>query len=167
MIKSVALLLLSVAVFVAAALWSAARLPLEGVAVHVDSHGAVNGYASRAQVIALYVTLGGVVAGLAVAVLVAARWLPVRLMNVPHKDHWSQEQRLPLLRRMLVRDVAVLFGLALLGCSCLPVEITRLTLDPAGHNQVWLPLVGGALMLTLFAYIAWMVIARYRPGADR
>jgi hypothetical protein len=166
MIRAAAVLLVSAAVFAAAVLWAAARLPLEGVAVHVDAHGAVNGFTTRPQAVRYIVTLGSVLAGIAVVTLVAVRWLPVRLVNVPHKAYWREPRRVPLLRRMLVRDVAVVFSLPLLGLSCLPVEVTLLTLDPTGHNQVWLPVVGGVLMLALFAYIAWMIIARYRPGAD-
>lgn len=166
MIRALALLLAGGAVFAAAVLWAASRLPIDGVAVHVDAHGAVNGYATRQQAIALFATIGVVLAGLAVVTVSAVRWLPVRLVNVPHKDYWSEPGRVPLLRSMLVWDVAVLFGLTLLGMSYLPVEVTLLTRDPAGHNQIWLPVVGGAMMLGLFAYIAWMVISRYRPESD-
>ena len=165
MIKAPALLLVSAAVFVAAVIWAAARLPLDGVAVHVDAHGVVNGYASRRQAIALFATIGAVLIGLGVVTVAAARWLPVRLISVPHKDHWSEPERLPTFRRMMVWDVAVLFSLPLLGLSYLPVEVTLLTHDPAGHNQIWLPIVVGAMMVGLFAYVAWMVIGRYRPGA--
>ena len=164
MIRALALLLVSTAVFAAAVIWAAARLPLDGVAVHVDAHGAVNGHASRAQAVALFATIGALLAGLGLVTVAAVRWLPVRLVSVPHKDHWSVPERLPLFRRMMVWDVAVLFSLPLLGLSYLPVEVTLLTLDPAGHNQIWLPLVVGAMMVGLFAYIAWMVIGRYRPG---
>lgn len=166
MIRALALLLVGGAVFAAAVTWAAAHLPMDGVAVHVDTHGTVNGYATRPQVIALFVTIGAVLAGLGVVMVAAVRWLPARLVSVPHKDYWSEPRRVPLLRSMLVWDVAVLFSLALVGMSYLPVEVTLLTHDPAGHNQVWLPVVVGAMMLGLFAYIAWMVIGRYRPGAD-
>jgi hypothetical protein len=165
MIRALGLLLVSAAVFAATVIWAAARLPLHGVAVHVDAHGVVNGYESRAHVVVLFATIGVVLAGLGVVTVAAVRWLPVRLINVPHKDYWSEPQRLPLFRRMLVWDVAVLFSLPLLGLSYVPVEVTLLTLDPAGHNQIWLPVVVGVMMVGLFAYIAWMVIARYRPGA--
>jgi hypothetical protein len=165
MIRALGLLLVSAAVFAATVIWAAARLPLDGVAVHVDAHGVVNGYESRAHAVVLFATIGAVLAGLGVVTVAAVRWLPVRLINVPHKDYWSEPQRLPSFRRMLVWDVAVLFSLPLLGLSYVPVEVTLLTLDPAGHNQIWLPVVVGVMMVGLFAYIAWMVIGRYRPGA--
>lgn len=159
-------LLLAAAVFAGGVAWAAGRLPVEGVAMHVDTNGAVNGYGSRVQAVALFVTVGAVLAGLGLASVTAVRWVPVRLVSMPRKEYWSEPTRLLLFRAMLVWDVAVLFSLPLLGLSYVPVEITLLTLDPAGHNQIWLPAVLGATMVGLFAYIAWMVIGRYRPGAD-
>jgi hypothetical protein len=170
MIRALALLLAGAAVFAAAVIWAATRLPIDGVAVHVDAHGVVNGYESRARAVVQFATVGAVLTGLGLVMVAAVRWLPVRwlpvrLINVPHKDHWSEPQRLPLFRRMLVWDMAVLFSLPLLGLSYLPGDVTLLTLDPAGHNQIWLPVIVGVMMVALFAYIAWMVIGRYRPGA--
>lgn len=104
MIRGLALLLVSGAVFAAAVMWAALRLPIEGVAVHVDSHGTVNGYATRAQTMTLFAAIGGWVGGLAVVTVAAVRWLPVRMVKVPRKDHWAEPARLPRLRRMMVWD---------------------------------------------------------------
>jgi len=166
MIRAVAFLLVSAAVFAFAVLWAAAHLPVDGVAVHVDVHGEVNRYASRAEALRWFTSIGVVLGGLAVTCLAAVRLLPVRLVNIPHKEYWIEPRRVPRLRSMLSWDIAVVFSLPLLGMSYLPVEVTLLTRDPAGHNQAWLPIVGGVTMLALFGHIAWMVVGRYRPGRD-
>jgi hypothetical protein len=168
--RALLLVLASAAVYVSAVAWAASRLPEDGVALHVNTEGVVNAYGSRAVAMGLFVTVGSVLIVLAMVSVASARWLPPSLINVPHKEFWTQPSRLARFRRMLCWDLAVLFSLPLLVFSYLPVDITLTTSDPVGHRQFWFVLAIGLLLLGVAAYVGWMVLRRYRPingGAER
>ena len=170
MLRALAMLAVSAAVYAAAMAWAAARLPEDGVALHVNTHGVVNSYGSRADALALFATLGLVLVGLAVVSIASVRWLPARMINVPNREYWADPSRLPGFRRMLSWDLAVLFSVPLLAFSYLPVDITLTTLDPVGHGQLWLLLAIGLMVLGMVSYVVWMVVRRDRPddtGAGR
>jgi hypothetical protein len=162
MARALLLVLASAAVYGGAVCWAVSRLPEDGVALHVDTEGVVNTYGSRADALGLFVTVGVVLIVLAVVSVASAWWIPPKMINVPHKEFWTEPAQLPRLRQMLSWDLAVLFSLPLLTFSYLPVDITLTTLDPVGHGQFWFLLAIGLLVLAVPGYLVWM-LRRYRP----
>jgi hypothetical protein len=164
MARALLLVLASAAMYVSTVAWALSRLPEDGVALHVNTGGTVNAYATRADAMGLFVTVGVVIMVLAIVSVASARWIPTTMINMPHKEFWTEPRRLPQFRRMLCWDLAVLFSLPLLVFSYLPVDITLTTLDPVGHGHFWFVLAIALLVLGVPAYVGWMVLRRYRPG---
>jgi hypothetical protein len=165
MLRAWALLAASAAVYAAAVAWAAWRLPADGVALHIGTEG-VDRVGPRLEAVAGFVNLGVVLTALAALVLGGVALLPVRWMNVPHRDYWTAPRRAPLMRRMLAWDMAVLFSLPILFAACIPVDLTLATADPSGHPPWLFPVALGLLLAGMAARIAWMAGPRYRPAPD-
>jgi hypothetical protein len=159
-------LLVGAAVYAAAVGWAAARLPADGVALHVNVRGAVDRYGSRADALILFAVVGLFLVGTCVLSVVAVRRLPARWINMPYREYWSEPDRLPRFRRMMGFDAVVLFGVLLLLLSYVPVDLTLTTLDPQRHGQAGFLVMIGVLLIAVFGYTAWMYRWRYRPGRD-
>jgi hypothetical protein len=165
--RALLLIAASAAVYAIVAGWAAAQLPAEGVAMHVNTAGEVNKHASRAGSISYFIGLGGFLLVLAVGVLCMNRWIPLRWLNIPHREYWSSPEHAPKAREMLVWDTAVIFSLPFLALSFIPVNVALSTSDPRETSALWIVVPFGVWILAMIAYIVWMMTRRYRPPAGQ
>jgi energy-converting hydrogenase Eha subunit A len=91
------------------------------------------------------------------------RWVPVRFLNIPHKEYWITPERVQAVRKMIVWDVAVIFSMPLLALSFIPVNIALVGDAPGGVSAVWLIGPMGAWLIAMACYVIWMITRRYRP----
>lgn len=155
----------SAVLYAAAVAWSAPLLPPEGVPLHFAADGTADRFGSRSEALFSQVALGAVLVGLGAALVVVVRRAPLSLVNVPHKDYWTAEERSPRFRRMLAADLAALIGTTLGLAALIPVgTAAALRSDPVGLPAVAL---WGSLALYLLVVGLWLVRLarhRYRPG---
>src|ERR1700756_562767 len=153
------------AIYTVAAWWAAARLPETGVAMHVNGAGEVDRYGTRASAINFFIGLGALVVVLAIGSVCLSRFGPLKRLNIPHKEYWTQPQRGPVVRQMIMWDMAVIFGITLLGLSSVPINIALMSSNPAGVSMLTLLVPIGAMLIAMVGYLIWMVTRRYRPKA--
>ena len=161
--RALLLIAASAAVYAAAAWWAAARLPADNVAIHVNTAGQVNKYTSYSGAVSMFIGLGGFLLGLAVVVVCVTRFTPVRWLNVPHKNYWTTPERGPIVRRMMVWDMAVIFSMPLVALAFIPIDISLTTTDPEGTSALWFFISIGLLLFGIIGYAIWMTGYRYRP----
>jgi uncharacterized membrane protein len=154
-------------VYAVAVVWSAAQVPPDGVPLHFDGSGLPTRWGTREEAVGSWAAAGGVVAAVAAAALLLVRRLPVRAINVPHREYWAAPERQHRFRRMIGRDVAVLLGVTLALLGLIPVGTVLATRS----DPVELPAV---LLLPLIGYgvgvLVWGIVVlrhRYRPDQDR
>jgi hypothetical protein len=149
-------------VYAVVAAWAASRLPAEHVAMHVNTAGKVNETTTRAGAVTFFAGMWGALLLLAVVMLCVLRWTPMRRLNVPHKDYWVTPERAPVVRQMMIWDMAVIFGMPFLALSFIPVNVLLVSQDP-GTSGLWIVVPIGIWLLAMFGYVGWMVTRRYRP----
>ncbi|HEY9248362.1 MAG TPA: DUF4019 domain-containing protein, partial [Rariglobus sp.] len=146
--------LLLVAAFAALLALTAHGLPVR-MASHFDETGRANGWMDRTP----YLLLIGVLPGFIAALLAASAWslkkLPVRLINLPHRDHWLAPERRAA--------TAASFGRWMAGPACLIVVFfAELHLTTLLANRLIPPRLESGLLLGptigfLSALMVWMV----------
>jgi hypothetical protein len=85
-------LALCLLVFLAAMGCSYAALPLR-VASHFDGSGRADGFMSRDDEIVFMGSFGILFAGFFILLTACLRWMPVELVNLPHRDYWLAPER--------------------------------------------------------------------------
>jgi hypothetical protein len=165
--RALLLIAASAAVYAIAATWAASRLPEGDVAMHINTAGQVDRYASRAGAVSTFIGLGGFLFGLAVILTCLMRVTPARWLNVPNKDYWMAPERAPKTRQMIVWDIAVLLSMPLVALSFVPVAISLATPDPAGSSALWIVVPIGVWIIAMISYMVWMVARRYRPPREQ
>jgi hypothetical protein len=161
--RALLLIAASAMVYALVAWWAFTRLPAEGVAMHVNTAGEVDKYTSRDGAIKYLMGLGLFLLVLAVAVVCSCGWIPVRFLNIPHKDYWTTAERAPIVRQMMVWDMAVILSMPLLALSFIPVNMALMADNPAGVSALWIIGPIGVWLVAMACYVIWMVTRRYRP----
>jgi len=139
-------------VYVLALVWSLSRIPATHVPIHFGLSGQANNFVSRHEFITMCIVLGAIIIALAVGTCSLVEWIPPRRINVPNRQWWTNADQLPILRKMLARDLAVMFGLTLVAMSALPVGVAlAVRTQPARLPAV----VVGAFALCLAGAVAW------------
>jgi hypothetical protein len=164
--RALSLIAASAAVYAIAAWWAAAQLPDDRVPMHVNTAGQVDRYGSRASAISSFIGLGSVLLVLAVGCVFLCRFVPVKWLNIPHKEYWTDPQRTSAVRQMIVWDMAVFFGIPLLALSSVPINIALMSRNPAGVSALWIIGPIGVMVVALVGYAIWVVTRRYRPPAS-
>jgi hypothetical protein len=167
-IPATAFLLLA-ASLIAFALSSAANLP-PTVATHFSGPGHPDRWMSASGYVRFIISFGVGLPLFIVAVFYALRWLPSSLINLPRKDFWLADERLPETRRYFFRR-----GLWL-GCMMLLLMI-GLHYTIVRANQVTPPQLVpkhafGLMIIFLVALALWLVtflrhFARAQPSPNR
>jgi hypothetical protein len=160
--RALLLIAASAAVYAIALGWAATRLPDHWGAMHIDTSGRVNQYGSRAVTVAYSVGVGGFLLLLAVAAVCLCWWVPVRYLNMPNKDYWTTPGRAPIVRRMVVWDVALIFSMPLVALSFNSVGLALQVDDLARGSALWTIGPIGVWLLAMVCYTIWMVVRRYR-----
>lgn len=151
--------------YACAVVWSAARLPPDGVPLHFGADGAADRFGSRAELLTGHIVLGALMLGVGIGVVCLARWGPLSLMNVPHKDYWTSAERRPRFRRMLALDLALMMSAVIVFLGLVPVAgVAAVNADPAGLSPFALWSVVGLFVLALLLWCLWLAKYRYRPG---
>jgi hypothetical protein len=153
------------ALYALAVLWSATRLPPDGVPRHFDASGLADSFSSRSEVLGSHITFGGIMLGLGVGTVCLARWGSLRLVNIPHKDYWLRDGRRPAFRRMLANDLGVMMGGTLGFLGLIPLgSVYALQFDPVGLPGSVMWLAFAAYMIALFGWCGWLAMRRYKPA---
>jgi hypothetical protein len=160
--RALSLIAVSAAVYTVAAWWAAGRLPDDRVPMHINAAGQVDRYGSRVSAINFFIGLGGFLLVLGVGLVCLCRFLPVRWLNIPHKEYWIDPQRAPIVTQMITWDMAVIFSIPLLALSSVPINIALMSRDP-GVSGLWIIGPVGVMFVALVGYTIWMVARRYRP----
>jgi uncharacterized membrane protein len=91
-----------------------ARLP-ERVAVHFDGAGNANGWMARDHMAEFDLMVGGLVLAVCLGAALSTRFLPVRMINVPHREYWFAPERrresMDRLTRHVLWVCCLVFGL--------------------------------------------------------
>ncbi len=161
--RALFLIAASAAVYAIAVAWAASWLPETEVPMHVNTAGDVDRYASRAGAVNYFVGLGGFLLVLAVGLTCLCWWLPVRFLNIPHKEYWRAPERAPVLKKMVAWDMAVIFSMPLLALSFVPINVALQSENPAGVSALWILVPIGVWLLVMACYVVWIVTRRYRP----
>lgn len=134
--------------------WS--QLP-ETVASHFDGAGVPNGFQSRAMFMAIMISVQALL-GFAFGVVPRLlRHMPLRMINLPHRDYWLAPEHPERVRQALDRYVtwSMWFGCATFGLMLGIFELAvraNLTHQPMSPLLTWL-LIGGYLLGTVIAII--------------
>jgi hypothetical protein len=163
--RALVLIAASAVVYVIAAWWSATQLPENGVAMQVNAAGEVNRYSTRSGAIGTFVGLGGFLLVLGVVVVCLCGLLPIRFLNIPKKDYWTTPERAPIVRQMIVWDMAVIVSMPLLALSFIPINVALMSEDPS-VSALWIIVPIGVWLIAMVGYTIWMVVRRYRPPAN-
>ena len=151
-------------VYALAVVWAAARLPQNGVVMHVNDAGEVTQIASRAGAITYFIGIGGLMAVIAVVVICVASRIPLRRLSIPYKEYWMSPERVAKVRQMIVWDAALMFGTLMVALSFIPVNISLTTTNPKGTSVAWRTVPSGLWLFALACYVIWMIFRRYRPA---
>lgn len=157
MLLPLALLLVALVAMAASLVWASQQLPQQ-VAAHFDARGAANSWMSRESHLLLMTLLGLGMPLLLVGVFYSVRFLPVNLVNLPHRDYWlAAERRAATCADLLTFGVwfAVFETLFFLSVHILVVQANLV--QPARlSSAVWM-LLAGFLVL-----VAGWLIALFR-----
>ncbi|MFA6287192.1 MAG: DUF4019 domain-containing protein [Opitutaceae bacterium] len=146
--------LLLVAAFAALLALTAHELPVR-MASHFDETGRANGWMERTPYLLFIGTLPCFIAALFAASAWSLKKLPVRLINLPHRDHWLAPERRAA--------TAASFGRWMAGPACLLVVFfAELHLTTLLANRLIPPRLESGLLLGptigfLSALMVWMV----------
>jgi hypothetical protein len=152
----------SALVYVFVAWGAASRLPADNVPLHVNRAGEVDESATRMGAIGYFISIGGVLLILAVAVLCLTHFVPVRFLNIPNKQYWTEPERAPIVRQMMVWDMAVIFSMPFLALSFIPINIALMSENPNGTSGLWIVVPIAVWLIAMVTYAIWMVARRYR-----
>ena len=157
------LLAVAVAVYAAAVVVAAAVLP-ERVALHFGGTGAADRYGTRAEALVVQAAVGAGLLALALGADALARRAPLRLINVPHAEHWKTPEHEPELRSRLRTDLAGFFA-ATFGLLTAVSAATTQAATGSGHLPWWFFVAFGTYLLVTAVWLVHQVTARYRPPA--
>jgi hypothetical protein len=153
---------------IASAAW---LLPADPSGVHLLNHGRVESHGSRLEAVLPFIAIAAFVVLLAVAVIGGAsamfRSISVTSWNLPHKGYWSAPERAAILRRMIVEDLAVLFGLVIVAVGLIAVSVALSAADRTSSLADALVLAPLVCVVAIPLYTVWMLTYRYRPRRDR
>ncbi len=156
------------AVYAAAVVWAAGRLPPDGVPLHFDAAGAADRLGSRGAALTAMGLVGVGMLALGAGLVLLIHRGPLRSMNLPHREYWLTEERRPRLRRMLALDMAVIMGGTLAYLSFIPVSTALAAAAPdraVPPVVLWTPTA--VYFPAVLALVVWIARYRYRPRADR
>jgi len=135
------------------------RLPSR-VAAHIGPSGKVDGWQDKGDFVdsttQAYTTAPSIFAGIGLLSMLAVRFLPYQLVNVPNKDYWLASPR----RRWAAAMVLLNFFLWVMAAGvALGVGITQAMIQATfyGEESIFLPVVAGFIVF-LLARIALMVL---------
>jgi len=155
--------ILTLGLFLASLIASIALLP-DRVATHFDAAGRPNDWMNRTTHLLLMTLLGIVLPGTIIGCTALTRFLPISLINLPHRDYWLAPERREQTVADLYRSSFWMAALCLLFLTGI-----HLTVVAANRQQpVRLPtvptlvLVGGFLLGTLL-WIAGLIRRFHRP----
>lgn len=138
-----------------ALLWD--RLP-ERLASHYGPSGQPNGFMMRGDFFVFYFGLFAFVVGLFWAMPLVLKGVPRELVNIPHRDYWTTDERWPEAVELLGRWMAW-FGVAM---TVFAASVLHLVLR---SNLTQMPL-DNTLMVTFlgifFAFTAYWLVVLYR-----
>ena len=152
-------------VYLASVLWTTTQLPVDGVPLHFDASGTVDRFGTRDDAISAYSVLGGLVTLIAIGSLCLARWGPLTLVNTPHKEYWTTQERRSRFRRMMTDDLGLVMGILLAYLSTIPFATAwALRSDPPAlpPHLLWIPLA--ALVIATIVWCVWLSRVRYDPA---
>lgn len=153
------------ALYALAVLWSGMQLPPEGVPRHFDAAGLADSFGSRSEALSSHIAFGGIMLGLGIGTVCLARWGPLRLVNIPHKNYWLRVDRRPVFRRMLANDLGIMMGCTLGFLGLIPLgSVFALQFDPVGLPGVVMWLAFAVYMIALFVWCGWLTMRRYKPA---
>lgn len=149
--------------FLAVWVWAWAVLPPDGVVHHVGLDGP-DRYGSRAGIMLPLLLLGPVL-------ILGLRWLVAAIMrtrdatglNYPHKAYWLAPERREAFRQRIMGEFNLFWAATLLLLAAGPVDVVRLTDDPAASSVMW-PATGAYVGFTV--WWLWWILRRSRPPAS-
>lgn len=149
----------SVGFYAAALAVLAWTLPADGVVLHSGPDGP-DRYGSRAELIGVMAAVGAGMAllfGLLAELLVARVDLRSPMVNLPHKEWWTETpERMSAARRMLKDD--------LYGFGAGTLVFLALMLGAVQHLPEWtLAVLTGVFVAAVVAWCLRMATRRYRP----
>jgi Protein of unknown function (DUF1648) len=140
----------------------AAVLP-ERVPLHFGADLAADRYGSRAEF--LWVA-GGVAAGLT-ALFAGCAALVQRValehLNVPHPGYWKTPEREPELRRRMAEDLVHVGTATLLLLAGVYAVVGGAAVTGADEVSPWVLALVAAYTAGVLAWVAWLLLRRYRP----
>jgi hypothetical protein len=159
----------SAGAYLAAVAYAAWLLPAD--TAHVRDHGQVAGQSSRLQALLPFLAIGAFVILLSVLAVgsasMAVRRVPATQWRMLHKRYWATPEREPVLRRMIVTDIAIFTGLINLAVGALPVSVVLTSRGCTGGLASAAKLAPLGCILGIPLYLVWMLTIRYRPPTRR
>ena len=143
--------LLAMGIARAALVWD--RLP-EPMASHFGAGGVPNAWSSRGRFFLVLGVAGGGVTLLLANIGSLLRWLPRSIVNLPHREYWSTDERWPIALAKTTVWMAW-FGVATAALLLWVVELTlraNLAAGPLPAAPMW-----GSLALYLGFAVSWLV----------
>jgi uncharacterized membrane protein len=132
-----------------------ARLPGR-IAVHFGASGAADGWMTPRQFALMDAFILAVVVLVMLAGALSTRFLPARMINVPHRQHWFAPERARASRDRLLRHMLWFCCLVVAFVAFIDHAVFVVNLRPGpprlGAAELALPLVGFLLVL-----VAWTV----------
>lgn len=143
-------------------IWGWSTFP-DRVPVHWGDGGDADRLVSRDRAVVELVVIGGALALLLGGAAALVARLPLSLVNVPHKEHWSRPENRPELNRRLGTDLYVIATATLLLLTVIAVQVGMVADDPDPRLG---PLFWVAFVLYLVMVVGIAVnsaLRRYRP----
>lgn len=145
--------------------WAWTVLP-DRVPVHWSGSGGPDRVVGRDRAVLEFALLGGVTTAMFAGLAAWMRKVPLGLVNVPHKDHWSRTENQPELRRRVAADMWA-FGAGMQAfLAVVVVQIVLVADEPE-------PRLGPVFVVALIAVVVLSVgyvlaasLWRYRPDQD-
>lgn len=126
------------------------------VASHFDAAGLPNGWIGRDGLLALHAALMTLMVGLFVAVPSLLGRVPVRLVNLPHRDHWLAPERRTATLATIEAWMGALGLLVVVALAIFEELVVRANLPGGGGRLLMVPFWATLLTVVGFA-IAWTV----------
>jgi len=141
------------------------RLPPQ-VAQHFNLQGQPDGWCSRAQYVALTVTLWIALPGFMLMVAMSIYYVPDKFVNLPHKGYWLAPERKESTRhalgnRMVWLPTTMAFFLVALNHD---VIVANLAKPPRAPDNLWW--IVGAFVVVTFAWTAETYWRFRRPSNE-
>lgn len=152
----IVVLITALLAFALSLVWSYGQLPAQ-VATHFNAAGQANDWMSREMHLTCMAAIGLGLPILMVGVFYAIRWLPMAIVNMPHREYWLAPER-----RLATSAVLLQFGLwfasfeslFFLAIHILVVQANRA--QPATlSNAVWILLVAFLAFVGVWLFLFW------------